>query len=73
VVDSIQEVRRIAREERIGFSLKSEVNMKLFLSLIKQQIVKKYGEMEVGLHTFITLALDGCEQSASCPSHVCLT
>jgi len=33
--------------------------MELFLNLIKHQIVKKYGEMEVGLHTFITLALVG--------------
>jgi hypothetical protein len=47
--------------------------MELFLYLIKEQIVKKYQEVEVGLHTFIALALVGCEQSASCPSHVCLT
>jgi hypothetical protein len=41
---------------------------KLFLCLIKH-IMKVYGEMEVYLHTFLTLALDGGEWSASHPCH----
>jgi hypothetical protein len=31
--------------------------------------MKTYGEMEVQIHEFLTLALDGGEWLASCPCH----
>jgi len=71
-VDSTQQVRRIAAKREQAFPL-IRGKHELFVYLIKHQTVKKYAEMEVGHHTFITLALVGCVQSASCPRHVCLT
>jgi len=37
--------------------------------LIKHHAMKIYGEVEVQLHIFLTLALDGGEWLASCPVH----
>jgi len=41
--------------------------MKTYLCLIKHHPLKTYGGVEVRFHAFLTLALDGGEQSASCP------
>jgi len=40
--------------------------------LIKYHTMKTYGGVEVQLHSFITLALDGDEWSAWCPNHFTL-
>jgi hypothetical protein len=43
----------------------TEVNLKLSLCLMKHQVMKTYGGVDVYLHTFLTLALDGSEWSVS--------
>jgi hypothetical protein len=39
--------------------------MKMCLCLIKHHVIKTCGGVEVYFHAFLTLALDGCEQSGS--------
>lgn len=40
--------------------------LKFFLCLIKHHAMEVYGGMGIHLHTFLTLALGGCEWSDSC-------
>jgi len=43
--------------------------VKLSLCLTKYHAMKKFGKVEIQLYTFLTMALEGDEWSASCPSH----
>jgi hypothetical protein len=44
------------------------VKVQLFLCLTKYHTMKMYGGGKIEIHKFITVALDGGEESASCPS-----
>jgi hypothetical protein len=46
-----------------------EVKVNLLLHLIKHYAMKVYGGLDVKIHIFLTLALIGCEWSASRLSH----
>jgi len=48
------------------------MKVKLSLSLTKYHTTKTYRGVEVQLHVFLTLALDGGEWSASRPGHFTL-
>jgi hypothetical protein len=37
--------------------------------MLKLHTIKMYGGIEAQFHTFLIMALDGGEWSASCPSH----
>jgi hypothetical protein len=44
----------------------SELKVKLSLLLIKHDVMKKYGKVQVSLHAFLTPIIDGGKLSVSC-------
>lgn len=73
MVDSTQQIRRTVRKREQAFPLirgKPGVIPVLNEETDHEEI---WGNGNRASDIYITLALVGCEQSASCPSHVCLT
>jgi hypothetical protein len=52
-------------KNNVGITEEMSGKVKLPLGLCKYHTIKTYRGMEIQLHAFLTMALDGCECSAS--------